>query len=96
MGVFTGIMYVLCTAVYILLDVMWFALLIHAVLSWFVTDTEAWYMRLLEAVSAPAVYPIRALFHRFGWFEDLPVDFAPTFAMLALFIITGLLPVIPY
>jgi uncharacterized protein YggT (Ycf19 family) len=89
-------MYVLCSAVYVLLDFMWLALMLHAILSWFVPDEDAWYMRALSAISLPAVYPFRALFARFGWFEDLPIDLAPMFAMVALFLITGLLPAIPY
>lgn len=92
----SGAMYVLCEAVYLLLNIMWLALVARAILSWFVFDEEAWYIRLLDAICAPAVFPFRALFDRFGWFESLPIDLAPLFAMIALSFITSLLPVVPY
>ena len=96
MGIATDLLYVLCTAVRLLVDLLWFALLLRAILSWFVTDEEAWYVRLLDALTEPVIFPFRALFAKFGWFEGLPIDVAPLFAMIALSILSGVLPSIPY
>lgn len=91
----TGCLYVLCTAVQILLDVFMYAIFLHAILSWFVFDEDAWYMRLLALLAAPAIYPVRALFDRFGWFDGLPIDVSPMVAMLLLTFLSAFLPSIP-
>jgi YggT family protein len=96
MGFLTGFLYVICTAIQLFIDLLWFALLLRAILSWFVTNEDAWYIRLLDALCEPTLFPIRALFAKFGWFENLPVDVSPLFAMLLLSLISGFLPAIPY
>ena len=96
MGLLNGLIYVVCTALRLLVNLVWFALLLRALLSWLVPDEDAWYMRLLDALCEPAIFPFRLLFSKFGWFENLPVDLSPLFAMIALSVIARLLPVIPY
>ena len=87
---------ILQNTVTIVLSVLQLAMLVRAILSWFVTDEEAWYVRLLDALTEPVIFPFRALFANFGWFEGLPIDVAPLFAMIALSILSGVLPSIPY
>lgn len=95
MGFASGLLYVVCTAVRLLVDLLWFALFLRAILSWFVIDEDAWYIRLLDALCEPVCFPFRALFARFGWFEGLPIDVSPLFAMIVLSLLSGLLPAVP-
>ena len=95
MGILSPLLYVVCTALALLVDVLWFALFLRAILSWFVFDDGVWYMRLLDALTEPVLFPFRALFARFGWFSGLPIDLSPLFAMIALSLLSGFLPAVP-
>lgn len=95
MDLLTGFLYVLCTSVQVLLDVFMYAIFLRAILSWFIFDEDAWYIRLLDLISAPVLFPLRALFDRFGWFDGLPIDLTPMIAMLLLTFLTAFLPSIP-
>ena len=96
MDILSGFLYVICAAVRLLLFAIYLSVGIDALLSFFVEDDGVWYVRLFAALAAPALFPFRALFARFHWFENLPVDLSPLFAMVTLSILLGLLPAIPY
>lgn len=95
MGFLSLFLYVVCTAIRLLVDLLWFALFLRAILSWFVYDEDVWYIRLLDVITEPVLFPFRALFAKFGWFEGLPIDVAPLFAMILLSLLSGLLPAVP-
>lgn len=95
MGFVSGLLYVVCTALALLVDVLWFALFLRAILSWFVFDDGVWYMRLLDALTEPVLFPFRALFAKLGWFSNMPIDLSPLFAMIALSLLSGFLPAVP-
>ena len=90
----TALLYVLAATVRLALDVIYFAMFIYAILSWFMPDEEHIVMRLLYAVTEPAVMPVRALLARFGIGEDAPFDIAFFVTMLTLMVIEVLLPVV--
>ena len=60
--------------VYIFFDVLEIALLARAILSW-IDQTHEWKVsQILEAITEPFLYPVRALCEKFHWFENSPID----------------------
>lgn len=51
---------------------------LRAILSWFVEEDNA-FLGFVTMVTEPIVAPFRALFDRFGWFQNSPLD-VPFFA----------------
>ena len=96
MDFLSGLLYVLCETVRLSLDLFMYAIFLRAILSFIVFNEDAWYIRLLDLLTRPVLYPLRALFDRFGWFAGLPIDFTPMIAMLLLSFLSALLPQIPY
>ncbi len=82
--------YVLVNFVLLFIQVLSFAMLIRAVLSWF-TDGEGSFTRFLYVLTEPAIMPIRKLLVKMNWMQDSPIDFSFTFTYLALMLIEILL-----
>lgn len=82
--------YVLVNFVLIFIEVLSFAMLIRAVLSWF-TDGSGGFSRFLYVLTEPAIMPIRKLLVKMNWLQDSPIDFSFTFTYLALMLIQMLL-----
>ena len=90
--------YILIRFVVIFLDILLVAMLIRALLSWFVMgDGESPLMNILYVITEPLIVPIRMLCARFGWFQGLPIDmsFFITTMILSLIslLLTGIAPV---
>lgn len=94
MEILTAVLYVICTAIRLIVGFLQAAMFIRAILSWFMPDEEHMLMRLLYAVTEPAVMPVRALLYRFGVGDDAPFDIAFFVTMLALMVIEVLLPAV--
>ena len=62
------------------------AMLIRAVLSWFIMDGGK-FVDFLYAVTEPFIYPIRRLLEKMNWLQGTPIDFS---FMIAFFIISFL------
>ena len=80
-------MYILVQFVSIFLDVIMVAMLARAVLSWFTFSEGAGKVSsFLYMLTEPLIFPVRALFSRFGWFEGVPLDipFLVTALLLSL------------
>ena len=89
--------YILFRFVIIFLDIILFAMLVRAVLSWFVMgDGSSPLMSFLYVITEPFIIPVRAICNRFGWFRGLPLDmsFFLTTALLGLIniLLTGFSP----
>ena len=95
METLTTVLYVFCTAIRIFLSVLETAMFLRALLSWFIMDEENGFMRILWAVTEPAIMPVRALLNRFGVGEDSPVDIAFFVTMILLMILGVILPAVP-
>ena len=67
-----------------LLNTLQIAMLVRAVLSWFPLREDNPFVMLIHMVTEPVVAPIRALFDRFGWFRDIPIDISFLVAWLLL------------
>lgn len=92
----TGV-YILVRFVTIFLDVILFALLIRAVLSWFTMGNgQSLLGSFLFVVTEPFILPVRALCRRFGWFQGSPLDlsFLITTMILSItsVILSGMIP----
>ena len=57
-----------------LLSAVELCMLVRAVLSWFPIRDDNPILRFVCMVTEPVIAPIRALFDRFGWFRDFPID----------------------
>lgn len=77
---------VLVYFVYYLLQAVMLAMLGRAILSWFPAGEESRFVRFLDMVTEPFVYPIRRLFYHYNWFQQTPLDvsFLVSYLVLAL------------
>ena len=71
----TSGIYILVKFVIIFLDVILFAMLIRALLSWFTMgEGQSPLGHFLFVVTEPFILPIRLLCAKLGWFQGLPMD----------------------
>ena len=61
--------------VLIFLSVIQFAMLLRAILSWFVMGGGK-FTNFLYAVTEPFIAPVRALFEKMNWLQNSPIDFS--------------------
>jgi len=92
----TGV-YVLVRFVIIFLDIILLAMLVRAILSWFMMgDGESPIMSFLYVITEPLIIPVRLLCDHFGWFKGTPIDisfFLNTMALtLIIMLLSGLVP----
>ena len=73
------------------LDVLSLAMLLRAILGWFVMDGQGKFMRFLFVLTEPVVLPIRKLFYKLNWFQGTPIDMAFTFSWFALYLVEVLI-----
>ena len=78
------IFYVLIGLVQLVLFGLRIAMLLRAILSWFPVAEDGFLVSLLYSVTEPIILPLRALFHKMGWFEDFPFDMPFMIAFLLL------------
>ena len=79
--------YVLVMFILRFLDVLSLAMLLRAILGWFIMDGEGKLMRFLYVLTEPVVLPFRRLFHKLNWFQGLPLDIAFMFGWLSLSVV---------
>ena len=87
MGVLSGVLYVVCTALALLVDVLWFALFLRAILSWFPPNSKENVIRnFVYTVTEFFIAPVRAFLDRFDWVRRTPLDisFLVTYILLSL------------
>ena len=70
----------------LLLSVILFAMFARAILSWFPIDSNR-FTDFLYGITEPFIFPIRKLFERMNWFQNIPIDMSFTFAYLLLFVL---------
>lgn len=71
-----------------LLQVIWLAVLIRALLSWFYPVGKDPYTRILLDVTEPLLAPIRAILSRI---LPIPIDFSPFIVLLLIQLLQGML-----
>ena len=79
------ILIILRNTVHTLIFALEIAMFIRAIISWFPID-ENKFTDFLYSVTEPVIMPIRLLFEKLGWFQNLPIDisFFVTFILLSL------------
>lgn len=66
--------YVVVQFALLLVKVISGCMLVRFLLSWFELNPENVLVKLLYAMTEPAVQPIRKLFNKMNWFENIPID----------------------
>ena len=79
----------LITFLGLLLQVLWFAILIRVILSWFPVDPSNPIIRILWEITEPVLAPFRRVIPRIGMF-----DLSPIAAFLVIQLIQQNLPLI--
>ena len=77
---------VLRGTVCVLLSAIQLAMMARALLSWFPIEPNK-ITHFLDVVTEPVVYPIRKLFEKLNWFQNIPLDMSFMTAFLLLSIL---------
>ena len=88
---FDVVIAVIVETVRVLLLVIQFAMMARAILSWFPIESNK-LTQLLDAITEPLIYPIRKLFEKMNWFQDIPLDMSFMATYLILVILIMFLP----
>jgi uncharacterized protein YggT (Ycf19 family) len=77
--------FVLVQFVVIFIEVLMLAMTLRAILGWFF-DGDGKFIRFLYVFTEPAIMPLRKLFYKLNWFQDVPIDisFSATYIVLML------------
>ena len=59
------------------------AMMLRAILSWFPMDSNK-FVDFLYVITEPFIVPIRLLFEKLGWFQNLPIDMSLMVSYLLL------------
>ena len=79
---------VLRGTVCVLLSAIQLAMMARAILSWFPMESNK-ITHFLDVVTEPVVYPVRKLFEKMNWFQNIPLDmsFMATFMILSILLL---------
>lgn len=83
----TAVLQVFANVAVLFLMAVQLAMLIRAILSWFPMDSNR-FTDFLFSVTEPFIYPIRSLFAKLNWFQNLPINisFMVTYLLLSVLI----------
>ena len=79
------VFHVVADVVVLLLSAIQLAMLVRAILSWFPMDSNK-FVDFLYGITEPFIIPIRSLFQKMNWFQNLPIDisFLVTYLLISL------------
>ena len=79
------VIYVFVSFTIIFIDLLMLAMTVRAILSWFY-DGDGVFIRFLYVFTEPAIMPLRKLFYKMNWFQDVPIDvsYGSTYIVLML------------
>ena len=77
--------YVLVNFVLIFIEILTFAMLLRAILSW-LTDGSSKFAQFLYVLTEPAIMPVRKLLVKTNWLQNSPIDFSFTITYFVLMI----------
>lgn len=77
--------FVLVQFVVVFIEVLMLAMTLRAIIGWFF-DGDGKFIRFLYVFTEPAIMPVRKLFHKMNWFQDVPIDisFSATYIVLMI------------
>ncbi|MBO5327137.1 MAG: YggT family protein [Clostridia bacterium] len=70
------------------------AMLLRAILSWFPISEDNPFVLFVTMLTESIVAPIRALFERMNWFQNIPIDISFFVAYLLLSVVSTVLGVV--
>ena len=76
----------LISIVFLLLQILWFAIFARAIISWFPIDPQGPIVKALYAVTEPLLGPLRRVVPRIGM-----VDITPMVAIILIFVLMQVL-----
>ncbi len=81
------VLQIVANVVVLLLTAIQLAMLVRAILSWFPMDDNK-FTDFLYGITEPVIYPVRMLFEKMNWFQNLPIDisFMVTYLLLTIVI----------
>ncbi len=80
------LIYVLVNFVIMFIEILMLAMTIRAILSWFF-DADGKFVRFLYVFTEPAIMPLRRLFYKMNWFQDVPIDIAYSATYIVLMLV---------
>ena len=83
-------MFIIKFALINLIRVISGAMFIRAILSWFVSPYNAFYIALCR-LTEPVISPVRSLYNKFGTSIDLPIDIPYLLTFILLEILMGII-----
>ena len=87
-------LYATVNTVHLLIGFLKLALLVNAITSWLPVNEDSPFIRLLDMICAPVLYPMRLLIERSETLSSLPIDISYIGTYFALMIIGELLPAV--
>lgn len=77
--------FVLVQFVIMFIEVLMLAMTLRAIIGWFF-DGDGKLIRFLYVFTEPAIMPVRKLFYKLNWFQDVPIDvsFSATYIVLMI------------
>ena len=81
------VLYVVANVVRIGIWVLDLAMMCRMVMSWFPSEPNV-FTELVYNITEPIIYPIRALFYHFNWFQNSPLD-VPFFVTSLCLVVLG-------
>lgn len=91
MDLFVAIVAGTAQALLLLLEL---CMLIRAILSWLPIKEDNPILLFVAMVTEPIVAPVRALFERFGWFQNMPIDMSFFVAYILLSVVSTVISVL--
>ena len=86
------VLYVLASTISLLIDILQFAMLARAILSWLDPMHEWRISSFLRGLTEPVIMPVRLLCEKMHWFQGMPIDIPFLITMILLSVIgTGLM-----
>lgn len=80
------LIYVLINFAVMFIEVLMLAMTARAIISWFF-DADGKFIRFLYVFTEPAIMPVRKLFHKMNWFQDVPIDIAYSATYIVLMLV---------
>ena len=78
----------------VLVDVLFLAMLIRALLSWMPLDEDSKIALFFYSITEPLIIPVRVLCDRFHWFEGSPLDVPYLITSMLLAVLSTLLSIL--
>ena len=80
------LIYVLVYFAIVFIELISIAMFVRAIMSWFF-DIDGKFVRFLYVFTEPAIMPMRKLFYKMNWFQEVPLDVAYSATYIVLMLV---------